>query len=416
MRSLRYLESRSFLSQDIDPYVTLFLGEYYFWKGANMKPETTHTINHTPFSQYLYMALELSHMKWQLGFTIGYGQQPRLRSLPSRDLKTLVEEIRLAKVRFGLPENTPVLSCYEAGRDGFWLHRYLGTQGVTNLIVDSASIEVNRRKRRAKTDRLDVGKLLTMLMRYYHGEKKVWSIVHVPTPEEEDQRQLHRELMALTAERTRHINRIKGLLCSQGIVLPVQADFLSRLDEVQLWDGSKLPVELYSRLVREHERLKLSNQQIRQLEHDRTEAIRSSTTPAVEQVRQLLRLKALGMNSAWVYVMEFFSWRNFHNRREVGSLAGLTPTPYQSGQSAQEQGISKAGNRRIRAMAIEIAWAWLRYQPDSQLSRWYRDRFAGGNSRVRRIGIVALARKLLIELWKYLETAVPPQGAVLKTR
>lgn len=381
-----------------------------------MKPETTHTINHTPFSQYLYMALELSHMKWQLGFTVGYGQQPRLRSLPSRDLKTLVEEIRLAKVRFGLPENTPVLSCYEAGRDGFWLHRYLGTRGVTNLIVDSASIEVNRRKRRAKTDRLDVGKLLTMLMRYYHGEKKVWSIVHVPTPEEEDQRQLHRELMALTAERTRHINRIKGLLCSQGIVLPVQADFLSRLDEVQLWDGSKLPVELYSRLVREHERLKLSNQQIRQLEHDRTEAIRSSTTRAVEQVRQLLRLKALGMNSAWVYVMEFFSWRNFHNRREVGSLAGLTPTPYQSGQSAQEQGISKAGNRRIRAMAIEIAWAWLRYQPDSQLSRWYRDRFAGGNSRVRRIGIVALARKLLIELWKYLETAVPPQGAVLKTR
>lgn len=381
-----------------------------------MKPETTHTINHTPFSQYLYMAMELSHMKWQLGFTVGYGQRPRLRSLPSRDLKTLVEEIHLAKVRFGLPENTPVLSCYEAGRDGFWLHRYLGTQGVTNLIVDSASIEVNRRKRRAKTDRLDVGKLLTMFMRYYHGEKKVWSIVQVPTPEEEDQRQLHRELMALTAERTRHINRIKGLLCSQGIVLPVQVDFLSRLDEVQLWDGSKLPVELYSRLVREHERLKLSNQQIRQLEHDRTEAIRSSTTPAVEQVRQLLRLKALGMNSAWVYVMEFFFWRNFHNRREVGSLAGLTPTPYQSGQSAQEQGISKAGNRRIRAMAIEIAWAWLRYQPDSQLSRWYRDRFAGGNSRVRRIGIVALARKLLIELWRYLETAVPPQGAVLKTR
>ena len=379
-----------------------------------MKPETTHAIYNTPFSQHLYMALELSHRKWQLGFTVGYGQQPRLRSLPSRDLKALVEEIRLAKVRFGLPENTPVLSCYEAGRDGFWLHRYLVQQSVTNLIVDSASIEVNRRKRRAKTDRLDVGKLLSMLMRYQQGEQKVWSLVHVPTPEEEDQRQLHRELMALTAERTRHINRIKGLLCSQGIVLPVHADFLSRLEEVQLWDGSQLPVELYARLGREYERLELSHQQIRQLNRDRTEAIRTSTTPAVEQVRQLLRLKAIGMNSAWVFVMEFFSWRNFHNRREIGSLAGLTPTPYQSGQSAQEQGISKAGNRRIRAMAIEIAWAWLRYQPDSQLSRWYRDRFAGGNSRVRRIGIVALARKLLIELWKYLETAVPPQGAVLK--
>jgi transposase len=381
-----------------------------------MKPETTCTINDTPFSQHLFMAIELSNGKWQLGFTIGYGQQPRLRSLPGRDLKALAEEIRLAKVRFNLGEDTPVMSCYEAGRDGFWLHRYLVAQGIINVIVDSASIEVNRRKRRAKTDRMDVGKLLTMLMRYHGGEKKVWSIVHVPTSEEEDQRQLHRELMALTAERTRHINRIKGLLTSQGIVLPVQADFISRLEEVQLWDGSKLPFGLRSRLVREHERLQLFNQQIRQLDHSRLETIRTSTSPAVEQVRQLLRLKAIGMNSAWVYVMEFFSWRNFHNRREVGSLAGLTPTPYQSGESAHEQGISKAGNRRIRAMAIEIAWVWLRYQPNSQLSCWYQERFARGNSRLRRIGIVALARRLLIELWKYLETAIPPQGAVLKAQ
>jgi transposase len=381
-----------------------------------MKPETTCTINDTPFSQYLFMAIELSNGKWQLGFTIGYGQQPRLRSLPGRDLKALAEEIRLAKVRFNLGEDAPVMSCYEAGRDGFWLHRYLVAQGIINVIVDSASIEVNRRKRRAKTDRMDVGKLLTMLMRYHGGEKKVWSIVHVPTSEEEDQRQLHRELMALTAERTRHINRIKGLLTSQGIVLPVRVDFISRLEEVQLWDGSKLPFGLRSRLVREHERLQLFNQQIRQLDHSRLEAIRTSTTPAVEQVRQLLRLKAIGMNSAWVYVMEFFAWRNFHNRREVGSPAGLTPTPYQSGESAHEQGISKAGNRRIRAMAIEIAWVWLRYQPNSQLSRWYQERFARGNSRLRRIGIVALARRLLIELWKYLETAIPPQGTVLKAQ
>jgi len=378
-----------------------------------MKPETTCTINDTPFSQHLYMAIELSNGKWQLGFTIGFGQQPRLRSLPGRDLKALVEEIRQAKVRFNLAEEAPVISCYEAGRDGFWLHRYLVAQGIINVVVDSASIEVNRRKRQVKTDRMDVGKLLTMLMRYHGGEKKVWSIIHVPTPEEEDQRQLHRELMALTAERTRHINRIKGLLCSQGIVLPVQADFLSHLEEVQLWDGSRLPTELYSRLVREYERLQLFNQQIRQLDHSRMEAIRTSTTPAVEQVRQLLRLKAVGINSAWVYVMEFFSWRNFHNRREVGSLAGLTPTPYQSGESAHEQGISKAGNRRIRAMAIEIAWVWLRYQPDSQLSLWYRERFAKGNSRVRRIGIVALARRLLVALWQYLETGVVPAGACL---
>jgi transposase len=177
---------------------------------------------------------------------------------------------------------------------------------------------------------------------------------------------------------------------------------------VQLWDGSKLPVGLHARLAREYERLQAVKQQIRELEHSRT-----SSAPAVEQVRQLLRLKAIGMNSAWVYVMEFFSWRNFRNRREVGSLAGLTPTPYRSGESAHEQGISKAGNRRIRAMAIEIAWVWLRYQPDSQLSIWYRERFAKGNSRVRRIGIVALARRLLVALWQYLETGVVPAGACL---
>ena len=378
-----------------------------------MKPETTDTIHDTPISQCLYMAIELSHGKWLLGFTIGFGQAPRLRSIVARDLKALAEEIELAKKRFKLAADIQVRSCYEAGRDGFWLHRYLAAQGIDNRVVDSASIEVNRRKRRAKTDRLDVRKLLPMLMRYHNGEQKLWSIVHVPSPEEEDQRQLHRELMTLIAERTRHINCIKGLLVSQGVVLPIQTDFLCRLEEVQLWDGSKLPVGLHSRLAREYERLQVFKQQIRELEHSRVEAVRTSSAPAVEQVRQLLRLKAIGMNSAWVYVMEFFSWRNFRNRREVGSLAGLTPTPYRSGESAHEQGISKAGNRRIRAMAIEIAWVWLRYQPDSQLSIWYQERFAKGNSRVRRIGIVALARRLLIALWQYLETGVVPAGACL---
>ena len=378
-----------------------------------MKPETTDTIHNTPFSQCLYMALELSHGKWLLGFTIGFGQAPRLRSIVARDRKALAEEIELAKKRFNLAADIQVRSCYEAGRDGFWLHRYLAAQGIDNRVVDSASIEVNRRKRRAKTDRLDVRKLLTMLMRYHNGEQKLWSIVHVPSPEEEDQRQLHRELMTLIAERTRHINCIKGLLVSQGVVLAIQTDFLCQLEEVQLWDGSKLPVGLHSRLAREYERLQVFKQQIRELEHSRVEAVRTSSSPAVEQVRQLLRLKAIGMNSAWVYVMEFFSWRNFRNRREVGSLAGLTPTPYRSGESAHEQGISKAGNRRIRAMAIEIAWVWLRYQPDSQLSIWYQERFAKGNGRVRRIGIVALARRLLIALWQYLETGVVPAGACL---
>jgi transposase len=200
------------------------------------------------------MAIELSNAQWKLGFTIGFGQQPRLRNLAARDLTALGNEIHLAKVRFGLPENAPTFSCYEAGRDGFWLHRYLQAKSVTNLVVDSASIEVNRRKRRAKTDRMDVGKLLIMLMRYHMREKKVWSVVHVPSLEEENRRQLHRELMAVKAERTHHINRLKGLLASQGVALPVKKDFLSRLEAVRLWDGSPLPAALYSRLLREYER------------------------------------------------------------------------------------------------------------------------------------------------------------------
>ena len=296
-----------------------------------------------------------------------------------------------------------------------WLHRYLEREGVRNLVVDSASIEVSRRFRRVKTDRMDLGKLLVMLMRYHLGEKKVWSVVRVPSVRAEDERQLHRELMGLKRERTRHINRIKGLLASQGVVMEVGAGFMEAIGEVRLWDGSGLPGRLRMRLDREYERKGLLEQQIDLLEKEREEVICTSQEEAVEQVRRLLRLKGIGVNSAWLYVMEFFAWRGFRNRRELGALAGLTPTPYQSGDSSKESGISKAGNRPVRGMAIEIAWAWLRYQPDSALSRWYQRRFAEGSSRVRRIGIVALARKLLIELWKYLETGILPEGAYLKS-
>jgi transposase len=317
-------------------------------------------------------------------------------------------------MRFGLSKEAVVLSCYEAGRDGFWLHRYLEAGGVNHLVVDSASIEVNRRFRRAKTDRLDVGKLLNMLVRYHQGEPKVWSVVHVPSVEVEDQRQLHRELMALKRERTHHINRIKGLLASQGVVLEVKADFVEQLKRGRLWDGSPVPAGLPALLVREHERLVLLREQVHQIEGLRKEILRSTSDPAIEQVRRLLRLKGIGINSVWVDVMEFFAWRAFRNRCELGALSGLTPTPYRSGDSAKECGISKAGNRPVRALAIEIAWSWLRNQPNSQLSRWYRKRFAKGGSRVRRIGIVALARKLLIALWRYVEDGLLPEGAQLK--
>jgi len=380
-----------------------------------MEPETTRNTNDTPQTQYLYIAIELSNEKWKLGMTVGFGQKPRLREVDARDTAGLMQEIQLAKRRFGLEKVAPVRGCYEAGRDGFWLHRFLLAQGLTNLVVDSSSIEVNRRRRRAKSDRLDVGKLLTMLLRYYRGEKKVWSVVHVPSVEEEDQRQLQRELIALRTEQTHYINQIKGLLASQGMVLPVQKDFLTRLEAVRLWDGSPLPKALRERLQRDHERFEQVRQQIAGLKKEREEILRTSTAPAVEQVRQLLRLKGIGKESAWLYVMEFFSWRAFHNRWEVGSLAGLTPTPYQSGESSREQGVSKAGNRRIRTMAVEIAWDWLRFQSESQLSRWYVERFGQGNSRIRRIGIVALARRLLVELWKYLQTGAIPEGATLKS-
>jgi transposase len=333
-----------------------------------------------------------------LGFTIGLGQAPRLKDIKARNLASLKREIEQAKTRFGLAKEVAVLSCYEAGRDGFWLHRYLETNGVNNLVVDSASIEVNRRYRRVKTDRLDVGKLLNMLARYHQGEAKVWSVVHVPRVAEEDQRQLHRELLAMKREQTYHINRMKGVLASQGVALEVKTDFLEQLKAVRLWDGSCVPPGLQALLVREYERLQLVRAQIQQIEEVRKGILSTSQEPAIEQIRRLLRLKGIGVNSAWVYVMEFFAWRGFRNRRELGCLSGLTPTPYQSGESTREGGISKAGNRPVRAMAIEIAWSWLRNQPDSQLSRWYRKRFAKGSSRLRRIGIVALARKLLIAL------------------
>ena len=310
-----------------------------------MIAETTSVLNDVPDSPYLYLALELSQKEWKLGFTIGLGQSPRLRNVQARNLSGILEEIRLARERFDLPESTVVRSCYEAGRDGRWLHRFLEAQGIHNLVVNSASIEVNRRARRTKTDRLDVGKLLTMLLRYHQGERKVWGVVHVPPREVEDRRQLHRELLSLKRERTHHVNRLKGLLAGQGLILAVQTDFLSELEGVRLWDGSTLPNGLRACLVREYERLQYLQGQIHQLDVERTEAIRTSADPCMEQIRQLLRLKGIGVNSAWLYVMEFFSWRAFRNRREVGALSGLTPTPYQSGESARERGISKAGNR-----------------------------------------------------------------------
>jgi len=362
----------------------------------------------------LHLAFELGWSQWKLAFTIGHGQPARLRAITARDLATLLAEIAKAKRRFGLPDDAEVVSCYEAGRDGFWLHRWLTSQGVVNVIVDSASIEVNRRKRRAKSDHLDAAKLVTMLLRYHAGETKVWSVVKVPESADEDRRQLHRELIAVQDERTEHTNRIKAFLAGQGIALTtVTAKFPEQLSQLRSWDGAELGVDLRQRLLREFARWRLADQHVKELEQQRKERIRSEQTAHVDQVRSLLELAGVGLSGSWLLVHELFGWRKFTNRRQVGAIVGLTPTPYQSGDSSREQGISKAGNRVVRRMLVELAWAWLRWQPGSALSLWYERRFARHGKRARKVGVVALARKLLVALWKYLDWGEIPAGARL---
>lgn len=361
----------------------------------------------------LYLAFDLGWTEWKLAFSTAPAEPARVRTIAARDLAALAQEIALARQRWGLAAAVPLRSCYEAGRDGFWLHRWLTQQGGVNVVVDAASIEINRRARRAKSDRLDAAKLLQQLQRYHGGEPRVWSVVRVPAPADEDRRQLHRDLLEMKAERTQHSNRIKGLLAGCGLAAAVNDQFATLLPTLRTWDDQAVPAELQRRLVREHQRWQFVQQQIKDLENERARRIRTAAEPANDQVRRLLGLKGIGRNSAWLFVMEFFAWREIRNRQQLGALAGLTPTPYQSGAQRREQGISKAGNRRLRAMAVEIAWCWLHWQPHSALSQWYQQRFGGGNSRRRRIGVVALARKLLVALWRYLETGEVPAGAEL---
>jgi transposase len=294
------------------------------------------------------------------------------------------------------------------------LHRFLQGHEITNQVVDSSAIEVNRRRRRAKSDGLDVRKLLSMLMRYHHGERHVWQVVKVPAVEAEDQRHLHRDLETLKQERASTTTRILGLLSSQGLRVTSLTKLPEQLEALRLWDGSPIPPGLRRRVLRVYAHHTFLSEQIAAVEAERHAQLQASTDASLAKIRQLMLLKGIGINGAWVLVMEFFGWRAFKNRREVGGLAGFTPTPYQSGESAREQGITKSGNRHVRWMTTELAWSWLRFQPDSALSCWFRERFGGGGKRLRRIGIVAVARKLLIALWRFLETGVLPAGAVLK--
>ena len=365
----------------------------------------------------LLLALDLGNTTWKLGFRAGGpAQRPRLRTSPARDLAALQQEIAKAKRRFQLPDDAPVVSCFEAGRDGFWLHRALTLLGVTNHVVDSCSIERPARRRQVKSDRLDTTALLEKLGRYLDGDRHGWSVVHVPSVADEDRRQLHRELTTLTWERTRLVNRIKGLLALHGLVLARRGLPRHLPAELRAWDGRPLPPEIEARLQREWRRLVFLRREVRDLVRERRERLRRNdpADPTLAIVRKLMALRAVGEVSAWIYATEFFAWRQFRNRRQVGAAAGLCSTRRTSGDLTQEHGISKAGNRYLRGLAIELAWSWLRRQPHSALSEWYRHRFATGGARLRRIGIVALARKLLIALWRYLETGHLPHGAQLK--
>jgi transposase len=373
--------------------------------------ETEHSVK---VIGYLYLAIELSRKKWKLAFSDGKARQPRLVTIEARDRQRLKEEIEKAKKHFGLEAWVVVRSCHEAGREGFWVHRALTSLGIENVVVDASSIEVNRRSKHAKTDRMDAEKLVRQLMRYWQGEHTVWSVVRVPSAEAEDARQLHRDMEILKKERRSHRGRIQSILFTQGIDIEVGSKFLKELDQLRCWNGGPIPEEMKARLEREYHRLKVADADLGILKKQQQERLRELKTPAIEKVRLLQKLCSIGMTSSWTFVMECFGWRKFENRRQVAGALGITPMPYQSGDSSREQGISRSGNRRMRAMAVEIAWTWLRLQPDSKLSQWYQRRFGGGGKRMRRIGIVAMTRRLMIDLWRYLETGVVPEGARLK--
>jgi transposase len=362
----------------------------------------------------LLLAFELGQRVWKLGFVVGLGQRPRIRQIAAGAVDRVAEEIARVKVRLKLPADAPVISCFEAGRDGFWLHRYLVAQRITNYVVDASSIEVNRRARRAKTDRLDLGGLLSLLERYVQGDRRACRMVRVPSLSEEDARQLHRTLDTIQQDRTRLINRLKGLLATQGVQLAVNEDFRSRLETARLWDGTPLPNGLKQRLMRVWAQLEFLNTQRAEAEEARAALECGPQTATGRSVEQLQTLRAIGPPGAWVLTTEIFGWRQIRNGRQLGALVGLVPAPYQSGETSRDQGITRAGNKRVRRITVQLAWNWVRYQPASALTRWYQRRFGGAGGRMRRIGIVALARKLLIALWRYLDTGAVPDGAALK--
>jgi transposase len=367
----------------------------------------------TALSAPLFMALELGSQKWKVAFAIGLGHRPRTRPIPARDLTRLFEEIAHAKVRFGLPTEVPVRSCYEAGREGFWLHRALTARGVMNLVVDPSSIAVDRRKRRVKTDRVDATALVIQLQHALAGDPRGWRVVRVPSVEAEAERHVQREWETVREDRKRIRNRIHGLLATHGVALPLTKHFPARLPLCQRGDGGALPPALIARLEREWTALQHVEMRRRGLERVRRHRVQHADDRIAQQTRALTTLHGIATNGALTLTTELFAWRGFTNGRQLGAIVGLTPTPYRRDQMVVEQGISQSGNRRVRALMLQLAWSWVRRQRRSALTRWFYQRF-GTHARARRIGIVAVARKLLIALWRYVEHGVIPEGACVK--
>jgi transposase len=357
----------------------------------------------------LYVAFELGKKDWQLAMTSGFGVAPWLRRVASGDWRGVEQALVQGRRRLGLLAGAPVVSCYEAGRDGFWIHRALAARSICNRVVDSASIEVNRRARRAKTDRLDALKLVTMLVRVCCGEKKVWSEVQVPSLAAEAARQVSRERTVLTQEQTRLTNQMRGWLATWGAALPRRRT-PAWWTTVRDWAEAPLPVEVQARLARAEARLTVLEAQVAELDGQQHAAV--TTAAPASALRQLVRLKGVATTGASVLLDEGLVWRTFRNRRQIGGLLGFAPTPYDSGESVREQGISRAGNKRLQSISIQLAWNWVHWQPLSVLTQWYRAHFGTGK-RARRIGIVAVARQLVIALWRCATTGTVPTGALL---
>jgi len=362
----------------------------------------------------IYVALELSKASWLVAINAPGGDKVSKYTVAAgatTALSAILTRARAQAERW-CGESVRIVAIHEAGMDGFWVHRWLEAQGIESHVVDPASIAVDRRKRRVKTDRIDVEKLLRTLMGWARGERRICSMVRPPHPEQEDERRLTREREILVGERTRHVNRIKGLLMTQGISYfqPLRRDRRARFEALRLWNGTTLPSRLKAELLREFDRLELVMNQIQVIEAERDRALQIKSRDTIGAL--LVRLRGIGPEIASVLCGEMFH-RDFVNRREVASYAGLAPSPWKSGTIDIDQGISKAGNPRLRKTTIQLAWLWLRHQPGSSLSRWFHARVGDRRGRIRRITIVAVARKLLIALWRYVTLGLVPEGALV---